>query len=132
MVDLRDAAQAGIFAALNVPAVNSLAPVHQHVSEDTEPPLTIIGEISSTNAGGKDGGLELIQVRVLTVIRQPGREYLTPAMAAARVQIEGATLTAAGAVLSRPVFESADDELLDDGQTYVGQQRFSLFAQPAD
>lgn len=135
MSDLKLAAQAAIFAALNVPAVTDLAPVHEFVPETeppTQPPLVIINDMNAKPAGGKGGEFDRIEFEIITLVREPGREFLTPLMAAVRDQLEGQALASAEAVLSAPVFESDDDQLLDDGQTYSGAQRFSLFAQPAD
>jgi hypothetical protein len=132
MPDLKLAAQDAIFDKLNgTGAITAIGPVWQHPPDGLEPPYTLIGAMNATPFGGKDGGLDNIEVEILTVVRQPGREHLTPLMTAVRDALEGAALTATGVALSPPVFESDDDDLLDDGQTYVGTQRFSLFAQPA-
>jgi len=133
MPDLKLAAQDAIYDLLNAtPTVTDVGPVWQHAPEELEPPYTIIGDMSASPIGGKDGGLDRIEFEILTVRREPGREFLTPMMAAVRDTLEGAELTSADAVLSPPVFESDEDDLLDDGQTYIGVQRFSLIAQPND
>jgi len=133
MADLKLAAQAAIYGALNGAAVvTDLGPVFEYVPQDEEPPFTIVDRMSATPQGGKDGAFDLIEFDILTVVREPGREFLTPLMAAVRDTIEGATLVSAAAILSPPEFVGDEDELLEDGQTYLGRQRFSLFAQPAD
>jgi Protein of unknown function (DUF3168) len=131
MPDLRDAAQTAIVEALSgAPAVT--LPVWQHVPEEQQPPFHVIDKMSAEPWGGKGGGLDRIEFDLLTVVREPGREHLTPHMATARAVLEGQALPPQpGVALSSPAFEADDDDLLEDGQTYVGVQRFSLFAQPA-
>ena len=131
-MDLKLAAQKGIFAALNVPALNALAKVFQHVPDEREPPMTILGDMTATPIGGKGGGFDRIEFEVLTVVRRPGREFLRPPMALARELLEGKPLVAEGAVISPPEFLSDDDEILEDGITYLGTQRFQVFVQPAE
>lgn len=131
MIDLQTAAQNGIHAALNVAAVTDLAPLFQHVPDETEPPMVIIGELAAEPIGGKDSQLDRITAEVITIVREPRRAALFALMSAVRTALEGVALAAAGAELSRPVFEGADDDLAEDGQTYIGTQRFSLIAQPA-
>lgn len=134
MADFKLAAQAAIFAALKASApLQAAAPTYEYVPAEIEPPMTILSRFAATPAGGKGDRFDEIEFEVLTVVRQPGREFLTPPMALVRETIEGAALARAnGVALSRPVFLSDDDELLEDGQTYLGTQRFSLFAQRAD
>ncbi|HWT12298.1 MAG TPA: DUF3168 domain-containing protein [Allosphingosinicella sp.] len=129
MPDLKLAAQVAIYEVLS--ALPALAPFYQHVPGETQPPYSLIGDMSTTPMGGKSGGLDRIDFEILHYVREPGREFLTPRMAAAREALEGQALTADGVELSPPVFEGEDDGLLEDGQTYEGVQRFSLFAQPA-
>lgn len=133
MADLKLAAQNAIYDKLNgTAAVTSLAPVYQHVPDDHDPPVVIIGDMSMTSQGGKGGGLDLIEVEILSLVRAPGREHLTPLMTAIRDALDEQALDAqAGVTLSRPVFDGDEDALLDDGNTYMGTQRFSLFVQPA-
>lgn len=138
MADLKLAAQRALFAALDVSAVTGSAAgltVWQHTPDDQQPPVVVLGEMSAENVGGKDGGFDRIDFEVLSLVRAPGREFLTPVMTAVRGAVEGAALVSATAILSPPVFESDDDEILEeDGSnvTYMGRQRFSLFAQPLD
>lgn len=133
MPDHRLAVQVAVLQALSAPAGASLAPVHQHVPEKTQPPLTVIGRIEVSPAGGKDGGLDQIAFEIEHYVREPSRAPLYARMATARGLIEDAALPAqAGVLLSRPAFESDSDDLMEDGATYAGVQRFTLFAQPAN
>jgi hypothetical protein len=95
MPDLKLAAQDAIFDKLNgTGAITAIGPVWQHPPDGLEPPYTLIGAMNATPFGGKDGGLDNIEVEILTVVRQPGREHLTPLMTAVRDALEGAALTA--------------------------------------
>lgn len=132
MIDSKLAAQVGIFTALNVAELNSLARVFQHVPDDREPPLTIVGEMTARPIGGKGSQFDEIEFEVLTAFRANGREFMRPAMAKARELLEGQPLSAPGAAISPPEFLSDDDELLEDGVTYLGTQRFKLTVQPQD
>jgi hypothetical protein len=132
MTDLTFAAQDATFDTLNVAAVTDLAQVLQHVPENTQPPVVVIGDITVVPIGGKDGGLDELTIEIITMFRGPKRSGLLAIQHAVRSTLEGAELSAAGALLSPPVFESSDDEILEDGITYLGTQRFSTIAQPAD
>jgi hypothetical protein len=130
MSDFNMAVQVAFLQALSVPAVTDLSPVFQHVPEQTQPPVVIIADVTAEPAGGKDGGLDRMTVEIITMVRQPSRAALYALMAAVRGEIEDAALPPqAGVELSRPVFDASDDEILDDGETYMGTQRFTLFAQ---
>lgn len=133
MVDMKLAAQKGVFAALDVPALQALTPVFQHVPDGQDPPHTIIGEFTAAPVGGKDGGFDEIEFEVRTVVRAAGTEFLRPAMNKARELLEDQDLgTVDGVALSPPEFLSDEDEKPEDGITYEGVQRFKLFAQPSD
>lgn len=144
MPDFRLAAQVALYTALSQSAdvlatlravglEGDAEGVFQAVPEDADPPIVVIDEMSATPAGGKGDRFDLIEVSILTIVRRPGREFVTPTMAAVRDTIEGAALAnVEGVELSKPVWLSDDDEELPDGQTYLGTQRFSLFAQPAN
>jgi hypothetical protein len=129
--DAKLAVQVAVVTALSAAALPDDAAVWEHTPDDAEPPLVIVHKIALTPQAGKGGGLDLAEVEILTLVRKPGREFLTPLMASVRGRIEGQPLAADGATLSQPVFVSDDDTLLDDGNTYLGTQRFSLFVQPA-
>jgi len=131
MPDVKLAVQDAIFTALNVPAVTDLAPLVQHVPEDWQPPLVIIADIVVEPYGLKNGGLDRTTVDVVTISREPSRRPLYTMQAAVRALLDGTTLVADGLVALKPVEDSSEDQLLDDGQTYQGTQRFTMFAQPA-
>ncbi|HEY0116287.1 MAG TPA: DUF3168 domain-containing protein [Allosphingosinicella sp.] len=130
-IDVALAVQDGVFGALNVEGVTDLAQVTQHVLEETDLPLVVIGRIELTPEGGKGGGLDRASVEVLTYVREPRRAALYELQHAVRTALEGAQLVADGAELSPPELVSRDDGLLEDGQTYEGTQIFALYVQPA-
>ena len=131
MTDIPQAVQDAFYDALNDASVTDLAPVVQHVLENTQPPLVVIGDINHTPVGGKDGGLDSVTVDVLSYFRGPNRKGLHAIQAAIRARLDDKTISAAGYELSRPMQMSSEGELLEDGETYVGTQRYELFAQPA-
>lgn len=131
MTDLNSAAQQAIFDRLSHASITATAPIHQHVPDNAQPPFHVVGDMTAEPVGSKDSGFDQITFDIITLIRKPSRKALFAEMAKVRDRLEGATLTATGVLLSAPVFETADDDLLDDGQTYAGTQRFSLYAQPA-
>ena len=130
MTDLKLAAQDAIFDKLSAALAGLNVPVYQHAPENQEPPVVLIGAMRAEPVGGKDGGLDRIEMEILSYVRAPGREHLTPVMTLVRETLEEQPLTADDVLLSAPVFEGDEDDLDEDGQTYVGVQRFSLFAQP--
>lgn len=131
MSDLLTATQAAFFTALNVASVTSLAPVTQHVIEDTDPPLVIIGDVSFEPMGGKDGGLDRATVEIVTLYRGSKRTELFAIQSAVRSALDNQTISASGADFSKPVYVSSEVEELEDGVTYMGTQRFEVIVQPA-
>jgi len=130
MIDAATAVQEALYAALNVSGVTDLAPVWQNPPEGTDPPVVVIGNVSLEPIGGKDGGFDKATADVLTFVRQPDQTVLFALQTAVRNQVDGAQLTAPGAVLSAPVMTSSEVEMMDDGETYMGTQRFEVFVQP--
>jgi hypothetical protein len=131
MIDAATAVQEALYAALNVSAVTALAPVWQNPPEGTDPPVVVIGYISLEPIGGKDGGLDKATVDVLTFVREPDQTNLFALQSAVRDQLDGQSIASTGALLSRPVQTTSEVELMDDGETYLGTQRFETFVQPA-
>lgn len=138
MIDTASAVQKAIFAKLNgSAAVTNVAPVFQHVPEkddsgdDVDLPLVIIGNVSLEPIGGKDGGLDRATFEVITFVREPDQTALFALQSAVRNALEDQPVTADGALISNPVFQASDAELMEDGETYQGTQRFEVIAQPA-
>jgi hypothetical protein len=131
MSDLLTATQTAFYTALNVEDMTDLSPVTQHVIEDTDPPLTIIGDVSFEPIGGKDGGLDRATVEIVSIYRGSKRTDLFAIQAKARSLLDNQPISASGAEFSKPVFVSSDVEEMEDGVTYVGTQRFEVIVQPA-
>lgn len=132
MTRVRQDIQDAVYALLNHASVTDIAPVYQHVPDNTDPPVVIIGTITLEGDGAKSGApLDRATIEIITLTREPAREALHELMAAVRDRLEGAELTAPDSILSPLEFQADDDDLLDDGVTYVGTQRFALWAQPA-
>lgn len=130
MTDLASAVQKAVFDALDEAV--TLATVYQHVPEDTPPPVVIIGEDDiDPTLGGKGEQFERHEIRIICVARGPGKLPLRALQEEVRAALDERPIAASGALLSDPVILSTSDQLLPDGQTYYGEQRFLIFAQPA-
>jgi len=130
MTDLASAVQQALYDALS--AGLTLARVYQHVPENTPPPVVIIGEDDiDPTLGGKGERFERHEVRIITVVRGPAKLPLRALQEEVRGTLDGQPISAAGAILSDPVMLTVSDQMLEDGQTYYGEQRFLIFAEPA-
>lgn len=132
MVDLLQATQDALFAAMNVPAVTSLAPVFTNVPQNQKPPFILIGAIDAEDIGPKDRGLEQHSAEIEFQYRGPSKRPLFAMMHAARGAIEAAELAADGAELGEARWLASATDREDDGVTYHGIHRFELLAQPSD
>lgn len=126
-MDAEDAVEASAFAALNVPAMTSLAPVFQHVPEDTPPPVVIIADMDSEGGlGDKDGRDERITLTVTAVISGEQRKPLRQIKRQVKQLLDGRTESRGGWTLQF-TYLNADGVLLN-GEDYVGNFRFSVLA----
>lgn len=138
MIDSKGAAQAAFHQALDgAAAVTADSKVFQHVPEDEElgagEAWVIVGDLSSEALGGKDGGLDRVVVEILVVANELDQTALTSRQARVRTALEESDLPEQeGVAISRPVFEGDEARLAEDGQTYFGIQRFSVFVQESD
>ena len=130
MTDLLTATQDAFVAALKASVPPTLATVLQHIPENAQPPLIVVGNISATNISGKDGGLEQHTVEVVSFFRGSARRNLYAIMHAARSAIESADLAADGALFGDAVWQSSEDDIGEDGVTYQGIQTFEIIVQP--
>lgn len=132
MINLLLATQTAVFKAMSEhTGLTALAPVYQHVPQDTQPPMTIVGKIESENIGGKGDQLERITVDIVTVYRGTGRAAMLDIMHQQRLAIEAGDLAFAGVEFGTAVFEGAGaDGPARDGVTYAGIQSFTIDAQP--
>jgi hypothetical protein len=132
MTDLLQATAEGVFAALDLPAVTSLAPVYTTVPKGAQPPYIEIGAIDAENDGPKDGGLENLSFEIEYHHRGPSRWPLLAMMHAARTALEAADIEATGAAFSDVRWLASATDREDDGVTHHGIHRFELHAQPTE
>jgi hypothetical protein len=139
MLDAATAVQDACFTALNVAAVTGLgAEVWAHAPEilpDADPletgSIVLVHSVSLDPIGGKDGGLDQATATLITLVRKPDPAALYTLQAAVRDQLDGQPVAAFGALLSSPIMVSSEVELLEDGETYMGIQKFETIVQPA-
>jgi hypothetical protein len=126
MSEAQNACEAAVYATL---AAAALAyPVHQHVPEDTAPPVNIIGDLSGEPLADKGGGDERIDLAITTVVQGEARKPVLDEQAKIIAALDGQALTAAAGWTIRPQYTSGDAVLLPDGETYLGTTRFTVFA----
>jgi hypothetical protein len=126
-MDAEDAIEAAAYAALNVPALTNLSPLFQHVPEDTPPPVTIIGDISSEPIGGKGDTDERASLTIVSVIQGEARKPLMAIQKQIKLLLDGKSLTRPGWVLHF-AFAGTDGVLDEDGTSYIGNTRFTVLA----
>lgn len=129
-IDLLTATQDALFAALNVSAVTAHAPVFQHVPEDQQPPMVIVGDMEASPSDVWKGA-EDHDVEIYTVFRGKGRRGVLTLMHAVRVALQAADLAVAGVEFEKPDWQSSSTGAADDGVTYAGNQVFRITVQPA-
>jgi hypothetical protein len=127
MISLSDAVHTAVYARLA--AGVTLATVYAIAPEGTQPPVVIIADAVGTV---EVEGLERFEVRIASIVSGASKKSLFALMLEIQTALENVSLTFTGAVLSRPVFLGSDDRLGDDGLALIGEQRFLVFAQPAD
>ena len=132
-VDLLDGAQSAFYQALDARAeLTALSPVFQHVPENTDPPMTIVGDIESENAGTKNDPAEELTVTILTIHRGPGRAALLAIMHQQYLALHGREIGAPGCVFQNVRRDAAVAAgPASDGITYAGVSIFKVLAEPA-
>ncbi len=137
-INLIEAAQDALFAAL-VPLeqdatltalLGTPVQVFQHVPENAQPPMIVLGHIASKPTGSKYDETEHVSAEVQYVFRGAERAKLLAMMKAGRLLIT-AGLTAAGVAFETPEWmgDEAGDAIAD-GVTYVGINNFEFHAEP--
>lgn len=135
MIDLQTAVNNAVFAALNgAGPVIALADVYGFAPEDTQPGtkgVVILGMVALENEPDGGSGLCQATVEVHTFVRKPDATVLYALNSAVRNALEGQDIAATGALLSPPVFKSADPSTMADGKTLQDTLRFETFVQAA-
>lgn len=134
MIDTRTAAHTAVYKALAAAtAVTDLADVWGHAEEGTEPTdtkgMVLVGLASAGAFGGKDDGLDEVIIEVYCYVRKPDVTALYAVSAAVRDALDGRPMTATGAIVSPPEFQSAEPDLMEDGETYADTLRFRTIVQ---
>jgi len=132
MTNLRAALIEGVFGALNVSTVTDLAPVCQHIIEDTQPPVVLIREISLEPEGAKDGQLYRATISIDCLYRGTKGTEASAVLDAVENALLAATLTATGLHPVRPHSVRSDGPIQgEDGATYEGTVTAEALVQPA-
>ena len=129
MIDLMSATQEGVYGPLK--AAVSLAAVHDHVKQGTQPPFVQLGSIDSSNEGTKHEQRELISFEVHTIYRGADRRELLAIMHEVR-QLDGVVPEVDGVSYSAIEFvNQVASNAGSDGVTYAGISTFEIYAEPA-
>jgi hypothetical protein len=125
-----DAVEAAAFAALNVSAITTLLPVFQHVPENTNPPVLIVGSMDSdtNDIATKDGDDEHINITITAVVTAEERRPLRAIKRKVKELLNGHVVNGTDWTICF-TYSGADSVLLaDNGQDYVGNFHFSALA----
>lgn len=126
MTNAISAVEADAFAALT--AGVTLAPVHQHVPQDTAPPVVIVADVDAEpfEVKGADPDRK-ITLAIVCVVQGEARKPLLNMQGEVEAALDGRRSTVGGWTLSY-AFEASDGALLEDGETYVATSRFNVLA----
>lgn len=109
----------------------TLAPVFQHVPEDTPPPVVILGDVSFENQGSKESPLLLFTIVILSLIKAHERKPLNKLQAQVDVAVTGWKPDPKdGVAFGDIMIGSGSGRLIstDDGSpVYYGEQIFTQF-----
>lgn len=122
-----DAIEAVAFAKLTAGEIG--APVYQHVPQDEPPPVVIVGDIDvdAEPLGGKGDNDERVTLTVVTILQGEARKPLLAIQGKIKTTLNNRSFSHGGWTLHF-LFAGSDGGLLDDGETYVGNSRFTVLA----
>lgn len=126
MSEAKKATEKAIYTALIAAPLEFTT--HQHVPEDTPPPVNIIDDISGEPLGDKGGVDEKIEVSIVTIYQGEERVPIFDEQARIIAALDGKALTSVAGWTIHPERLSEDAVPLGDGETYVGTARFTIFA----
>lgn len=129
MASAASAIEAAAYAALDSDV--TLAPVFQHVPEDTDPPLVIVADLDEDAEafGDKDGGDDgKFTLTVASLFRGEQRKPLFEIEAEVRAALDQLRVADQDGFALTFLFSSREGSLLEDGVTYLGNSRFTVFA----
>jgi hypothetical protein len=136
-LDLVSATSDGVFALLDAAIGADVAEVTTNPKpidpkDTSERQFVIIGDIDSTNEGGKHEQLERITVQIIVVYRGRQRSKLHALMHLVRDTLEYATPAIDGVEFGEIAWTgSAASPAGADGVTHAGAVEFDLFVEPA-
>ena len=132
MADLLNGAQKALFQRLSTASTLTGVSIVEHAEQNKPAPFVLIESLSAEDAGGKAGGLDLLQISLLCEARNKGRKDAQALMDKVRDALDGWTPSPVDNVrLSAPKFRSSDVFRLDEADRYFGQMRFQAFVQAA-
>lgn len=129
MTDLSDAVQLGLYDALR--AGVTLATVYTVVPDNTQPPVAVIGDSQAEQIGGKGSDAERHEIVVRTMVSGTSRRALLALMQEVKASLHNQPLSAVGALLSNPVLTSSTSLRDVEENVLIGEQSFTVIAQPA-
>jgi hypothetical protein len=127
--DLLKATRDAVYNLLDATVPKSVAPVFDHVPENTQPPMIIVGDIESEP--GESKGTEDLTFEIYSVFRGQGRGGLLRIMHWARTTLEQGRFEASDVTFESLEWQSSASVSADDGVTYAGTQAFRVTAEPA-
>jgi hypothetical protein len=129
MTDLSDAVQAALFAKLE--AGVTLGKVLTIVPDNTQPPVAVIGDSQAEQIGGKGSDVERHEISIRTIVAGTSRRALFALMKEVKDSLHNQPISAPGATLSLPVMTSSDSYRDIEEKVLIGEQSFTVIAQPA-
>jgi hypothetical protein len=126
-MDAEDAVEKEAFERLNVADIVAIAPVYQHVPQDTPPPVLIIADMDSEPVETKDGGDERVSLILVAVMPGEERVPLRELKALIKRQLDRHQASRGGWRMQF-AFEGSDGFLDGDSADYVANFRFSVLA----
>lgn len=131
-VDLMIPVQDAVFAALSAGMPASLATVRQHVPDDFNGSLVVIGRLDASEDMAKGCQAEIHTVEIATFFHGPARRGVLEIMAKVRELLDQQEMPASGAYISECRWLNSTADLDDDGETYIGLQNFEISVEPEE
>lgn len=131
MIDFQGAFEKALFDRLTQSVTK--AQVHQHVPDNTVPPVVIIGDIGIENQGTKDSPLLKFDVTIVSVVAGPSRKPLDAVQAEVLDALDGWRATNTAEVgFGELTFVNGSGRLLPSEEAiYYGEQTFSGYVMAA-
>lgn len=126
MISANDAVEFAAFTLLSAaPSIG--AAVHQHVPEDTPPPVVIIGDMDAQPLATKGDRDRRVTLSVVTVTVAEERKPMLAIQGHIESRLDGAIMDVEGWSLTFS-FVGDDAVLTPEGDGYVGNSNFTILA----